>query len=242
MKEMCLTHDNYDKISDRVMWLGNGASLFFTVELFYNRKDFYTGSKIRENYHKEVLYKNNDYDSYRVKIIREFNYYFSIELNKKDYKESIRIAANNIYFVIFNLNKVIKWFTGEDGVNKVFNTKNGKLFIPTHPESIKVNLSFDQYIEFEPAVCNINGYDTIGVNVFLNNDAFYFFMSSSDTFSLLQMLNTCNMYMMAQNMINYLGRPEFGTNAFDMTTMSSLNNNSYNKQSFFDLTGAKKIQ
>lgn len=244
MKEMCLTHNNYDKISDRVMWLGNGAALFFNIELYYNRKDYYTGNKIRENYHKEILYKNNDYNSYRAKIIREFNYYFSIEINRKDVKTSIRIGPNNIYFIIFNLNKVVKWFIGEDGVNTIFNTKNGKLFIPTHPDPIKVELSFDQYIEFEPAICNINGYETIGVNVFLSNDAYYFFMSSSDVFSLLHMLNTCNMYMMAQNMLNYLGRPEFGTNAFDMETMTSLNKNANNSnsKSFFNLIGAEKIQ
>ena len=62
--------------------------------------------------------------------------------------------------------------------------KDGKLFIPTHPDPIRVNLAFGNYIEFEPAIYDINGSETIGLKTYLNNDSTFFFMSSDTLFSL----------------------------------------------------------
>jgi hypothetical protein len=239
MAEMCkLIYNDYDRIVDKVMWLGFGTVLNFNVDLFYIRKDIKTGEKIKENFHKEIMYKQNDEDSYRVKISRDFTYYFSIDLNRKDLKDRVIITPNDIYFVLFNLKKVMKWFIGEDGVNNIFmKNKSGRLFIPTHPDSIKINLSFNSYIEFEPAIESVNGYDTIGVKVYLNNDGTFFFMNSNTLFSLYHMLSTSNIYIMAQNMLNYIGRPEYGTNSFNMneTYTNSVNSN---KSSFFNRVGA----
>ena len=150
MVEMCtLVHNDYDRISDKVMWLGFGVTLNFNIDLFFQRKNNNTNEKIKENFHREYLYKTNPNDiSYRVKVIRDFNYYFSIEYNTKDIKDRVVIGPEHIYFLIFNLKKVIQWFIGEDGINTIFSKKDGKIFIPTHPEPIKVNLAFDNYIEF----------------------------------------------------------------------------------------------
>lgn len=240
MPEMCtLVHNDYDRISDKVMWLGFGATLNFNIDLFYLRKDLNSNDKIKENFHREIIYKTDPNDtSYRVKILRDFTYYFSIEYNTKEIKERIPIGPENIYFVIFNLKRVMQWFIGEDGVNTVFSKKDGKLFIPVKPEPIKINLSFGKYIEFEPAVDNSNGYETIGVRMYLGNDGIFFFMSSDTLFSFLHMLTTCNMYALAQNMLNYIGRPEYGTNSFNMETGSGGSTGKYNKPSFFNRVGA----
>ena len=53
--EMCkITHNNYDRISDKVMWLGAGLTLNFIVDLFYIRKSV-NGEYIKNNFHKEVI-------------------------------------------------------------------------------------------------------------------------------------------------------------------------------------------
>lgn len=242
MPEMCkLIHNDYDRITDKVMWLGFGVTLNFNVDLFYYKKDR-NMEKIKENFHREYLYKLNEDDPYRVKIIRDFTYYFSIDYNVKNVKERAIIGPEQIYFLIFNLKNVIQWFIGENGINVIFSKgKDGKLFIPTHPEPIKINLAFGNYIEFEPAVGMINGYETIGVKTYLNNDGIFFFMSSDTLFSLYYMLHTCNMYELAQNMLNYIGRPAYGTNSYNMHTgeKSNSQNNYGNKKSFFDRVGAK---
>lgn len=234
--EMCkITHNNYDRISDKVMWLGAGLTLNFVVDLFYIRKSV-NGEYIKNNFHKEVIYKSDN--DYKVKIIRDFNYYFTIDYNDgKNIKTTARIGVDNLYFLIFNLKKVLNWFTGEDGINKIFSSKNGKIIIPTHPDSIKIQLVFNTSIEFEAAIGNINGYETIGCNVFINDIPTPVFVSYTTIFSLYQMLTTCNMYMMAQNMLNYI-RPELGTNVFDMTKANANKQIKTNK-SFFNMVGAK---
>jgi hypothetical protein len=240
MPNMCnLIHNDYDRITDKVMWLGFGATLNFNVDLFFQRKDIKSNDKIKENFHREYIYKINKDDPYRVKILRDFNYYFTIDYNIKDIKERVTIGTNEIYFFIFNLKKVMQWFIGENGVNTIFSKKDGRLFIPTHPEPIRVNLAFGNYMEFEPAVNSGNGYDTIGVKVYLNSDGVFFFMSSDSLFSLYHMLTTCNMYTLAQNMLNYIGRPEYGTNAINIGENTQ---NKYNNVSFFDRVGANKSQ
>lgn len=244
MPEMCtLIHNDYDRISDKVMWLGFGAVLNFNVDLYFQRKDAKTSEKIKENFHRECLYKTNDDAPYRVKIIRDFSYYFTIEYNFKDIKERAIIAPEQIYFFIFNLKKAMQWFIGENGVNTIFSKrKDGKLFIPMHPEPIKINLAFGSYVEFEPAIGDdYNGYEIIGVRTYINNDGSFFFMNSDTLFSLYHMVSTCNMYSLAQNILNYIGRPEYGTNSYNLYTGQSSNNkqqNKPNKTSFFDRVGA----
>lgn len=235
MPEMCnLIHNDYDKITDKVMWLGFGVVLNFNIDLFFMKNNG-THEKTKENFHREYMYRVDSDSPYRVKIIRDFNYYFSIEYNTKEFKERVVIAPNNIYFLIFNLKKVMKWFIGDNGVNNIFKKNNGKLFIPTHPDPIRVNLAFGNYIEFEPAVSMYNGYETIGVKAYLNSDGIFFFMSSDTVFSLYHMLSTCNMYGLAQNMLNYIGRPPYGTNSCNLSE-TAIN---YNNKSFFDRVGAK---
>ena len=244
MTDMCkLVHNDYDRISDKVMWLGFGATLNFNVDLYFIRKDGINKDKVKENFHKEYLYKLNPEEPYRVKIARDFNYYFSIDYNNKNIKERISIGADQIYFFIFNLKKVMQWFIGENGINTIFKKKDGKLFIPNHPEPIKISLAFDNYIEFEPAIDNNSGYETIGVKTYLNSDGIFFFMNSDTVFSLFHMLSTCNMYALAQNILNYIGRPEYGTNSHIMgysNNTYSQNRNTNNTPSFFSRVGAKE--
>jgi hypothetical protein len=239
MPVMCnLIHNDYDRISDKVMRLGFGATLNFNVDLFFQRKDIKSTDKVKENFHREFLYKVNQDAPYRVKILRDFNYYFSIDYNTKDIRERTIITTDQIYFFIFNLKKVMQWFIGENGINTIFSKKDGRVFIPTHPEPIRINLAFGGYIEFEPAIDASSGYDVIGVRTYLNSDGVFFFMSYETLFSLYHMITTCNMYSLAQNMLNYIGRPEYGTNSINMNELSQ---NKYisNKPSFFDRVGAK---
>lgn len=241
MPVMCnIIHNDYDRISDKVMWLGFGTILNFNVDLFYYRKDPNNSKeKIKDNFHKEIMYQVNPDTPARVKITRDFSYYFSIDYNYNNIKERALIQPEQIYSVIFNLKKVLQWFIGVDGINTVFSKKNGKLFIPTHPEPIRVNLAFSTYIEFEPAIDSSSGYETIGVKCYLNSDGVFFFMNSDTLFSLYHMLSTCNMYALAQNMLNYVGRPDNGTNLVDMGNIpNSIQNNNKNV-SFFNRVGAK---
>lgn len=223
MPEMCkIAYNDYDRITDKVMWLTNGVTLNFTVDLFYLRASQNSENKIKENFHKEYLYKVDGVQ--RVKIVRDFNYYYTIEASTKDDKQRVRIFSNNIYFVIFSLEQAMKWFVGEDGINFVFSKdSDGKIFIPNHINPIIIDLAFGETMELRPSVLENKDEGIIGVNVYLNGSNNAFFIDSNTLFSLMHMLKTCNMYMMAQNMLSYIGRPEFGTNSFNFSTTNNTN-------------------
>ena len=242
MKEMCkITHNDYYRICDRVMILSKEVTLDFIVDLFFIN-DYKTKNKI--NFHSEYGFYNND-GKYNININRNFNYFLKFNF-KKWYNNSVSksnavITINNIYFLIFKLDQVLQWFKG-DGVNNIFAKKDGKIFIPTMPNPIKINLAYDTYLEFEPCIMNDNEQGVIGVKTFVSSDSACFFMDVNVLFSFYHMIKNFNMYLAAQNMLNYIGRPDNGTNFTDLSnSMINIKNKKVNDNSgFFNITGAKK--
>ena len=49
-------------------------------------------------------------------------------------------------------------------------------------------------------------------------------MSQSKLAGLLECINNMDMFLYAQNMLNYFGKPNFGTNLYDMTAITSAAN------------------
>ena len=213
-----LTHDNYEKITDELMWLSKDWMLKFTVIL--NRKTDKFG---RQNYHKEVgYYKDNNYC---VNINRSFDYFLIIESNTKDYngiKDSVSIRATDMYVLKFKLNAVAEWFTAEHNQG-LFAKKDGKIFMPRSVNPIKITgLMFDKYLEFEPSILTLeNGEQMIGVRMYINSDVNSVFMEISRFLGFKDFIETFNMYQSAQLMLNYLQRPEYGENLYDMSSKTS---------------------
>ena len=220
-----LTHDNYEKITDELMWLSKDWMLKFTVIL--NRKTDKFG---RQNYHKEVgYYKDNNYC---VNINRSFDYFLIIESNTKDYngiKDSVSIRATDMYVLKFKLNAVAEWFTAEHNQG-LFAKKDGKIFMPRSVNPIKITgLMFDKYLEFEPSILTLeNGEQMIGVRMYVNSDVNSVFMEISRFLGFKDFIETFNMYQSAQLMLNYLQRPEYGENLYDMSSKTSSNKSKYN--------------
>lgn len=207
-----IVHKNYEKISDELMWLSKNWILKFTVVL-----NKYSDKFGRQNYHKEVGYwKNNEYC---ININRVFDYYLSIESSTKDdfgNKQSIQIRLTDMYIFVFKLNQVSEWFTAANN-SGLFAKKNGKIIMVGGTQPIKVLLSFDNYIEFEPSILNLdNGDQLIGVRMYLNSDRETLFIDINRFLAFKYFIENFNMYQSAQMMINYLQRPELGTNMFDM--------------------------
>ena len=210
IKMVEIVHNNYEKITDVVMWLNNEWVLKFTTTL-----NKYSDKYGRQNYHKEIGYmKNNDVS---INISREFDYFLSIETVRKNketgMKDSIMIRNTDIYFLCFKLEEVYKQ------VSLVFaKDDQGRIFIPKKPNPIVVNLCGNKYIEFEPMVKELdNGSQVIGVNIYLGSDSVFFFMNINMFLSFKYCIENFNMYQSAQLMLNYLGRPTNGTNMVDMT-------------------------
>ena len=243
MPEMVkLVHQDYDKISDICYWLTNEYVVKFTTEL--NRRNSKT-HRIT-NYHKEIgYYVDGDY---RVNINRDFNYYLSIESLRRSQesgqKLNIRISYRDMYFLNYRLREVAAWFT-DKRFESLFIRDGNKILTYGKVDPIRVNLVFDNYIEFEPAVyCyNENEYTT-GVNMYINSDTFFIFLRTDILLGFIYFLQTFNMYQCALLQLNYLGRPEFGSNYYDAGSFGIQNNvvelNNNKTQSFFDKVGAVK--
>ena len=228
-----IIHNDYEKITDKIMYLSAEYILKFTVEL--NRKTKHG----KENYHKEFGYSVDN--EYRVNILRDINSYLSIEsLTRADAnKIQVRIGIKDIYFFKSKLQQVVQWFINDQYKN-LFVKKDDRIIIPTKVDSIIAHVSFGQYIEFEPTTIFFNNEQLIGVRVYLSSDSISFFMDVNTLLSLNYFIETFNMYQSAQILLNYLGRPENGTNYTDFNS----SNKAISRQTsggFFDRTNSQKI-
>lgn len=220
-----IIHSDYEKITDNIMWLNSNYILKFTVVL-----NKYSEKYEKQNYHKEIGYKKNGNTC--ININRDFDYFLSIESVKKNthtnMRDSIMIRNTDIYFLCFKLNQVYEWFASKDSTSIFAKNSENRIFIPVKVNPIVLNLCGDKYIEFEPNVMEKdNGEQVIGVRIYLSNDSISFFMDINLFLSFKYLIENFNMYQSAQLMLNYLGRPDFGTNMYDITTGINTNNSPY---------------
>lgn len=217
MAEMCkIVHDDYEKIVDTCFWLSQDYVMKFNVELNRRNKDTKT------NFHKEVGYAING--DYRVNINREINAYLSIESSKRSEsgdKVNIKIGMDEIYFFQYRLQEVVRWFTSKE-YKDLFAKQDGRIFILSKVEPIRVYVRYGYYIEFEPAIRNISfNEQSIGVMMYLNSDGVSTFLDANKLLSFSYFISNFNIYQAAITLINYLGRPENGTHYYDMNAMMS---------------------
>lgn len=233
MKELCkIIYNDYEKISDICMWLSNDYVLKFTVEL--NKHNDKYG---KSNFYKEIGYTIDE--DYRVNINRDFVYYLSIESIKKTLdgnKLNIRIGLNDIYFLKYKLEQAISWFTDKYFENLFARDNNNKIVMTMKPNPIKIDLSFGNYIEIEPSIFTFDNTleQLTGVRIYLSSDSNSLFMNINTLFGFKYFIDTFNMYQSAQNMLNFLGRPEYGTNYFEYSPVKSKQN-----EGFFNRINAK---
>lgn len=233
MKELCkIIYNDYEKISDICMWLSNDYVLKFTVEL--NKHNDKYG---KSNFYKEIGYTIDE--DYRVNINRDFIYYLSIESIKKTLdgnKLNIRIGLNDIYFLKYKLEQAISWFTDKYFENLFARDNNNKIVMTMKPNPIKIDLSFGNYIEIEPSIFTFDNTleQLTGVRIYLSSDSNSLFMNINTLFGFKYFIDTFNMYQSAQNMLNFLGRPEYGTNYFEYSPVKSKQN-----EGFFNRINAK---
>lgn len=207
-----------DKISDDIYAIAPNIILKFNVSL----------SKIsngkRYHFHKEYEYptKNVQDCSSLVTIKRSFDYYLSIENQQKDgngNKLFIRIGAQEYFMIKNGLETVISWFNDSKYKN-LYMSDRGKLIltspIPTHRIS---GLPMQKYIEFSPTIIDrgiANADKTPGIMIEFGDSSSVVSITLDKLMGWYYIISCFNMYQAALTMVNYLERPEFGTNRFIM--------------------------
>lgn len=204
-------HSQYEKITDDILFLGFNCVMRMNVVLAKR-----TNEGVRKGYHSEYMYKQKGDDV--ITLRRSFDYYISIENIKKTYdndKEFIRIGNKEFMAYKNMIKQSIMWFTHEK-YNNVFATKNGKLVMTRSIPDLELkNLPLNKYLIFECRLIVKGGVvETIepGVRIYLSSSNNYVDINLDVLMSIYSSLEGFNMYIAAQNMINYLGRPDYGTN------------------------------
>ena len=207
-----IVYKNYDKMTDTCMYLDKDLVLKFNVELHR------AGPDHNRSYHREYGYNLNG--SYRIKISREFEYYLSLEgVNRPkdgERKTIIKIYETDMYFFKYALDNVLVWFTNDEYKSLFVHNEDKITMTINDVKPIRCILKFNNYLEFVPTVVRGYNEDLIGVRVFLNSDGTSAFLRINTFLALHNFIMGFNMFQSAQIMLNYLQRPEFGTNYIDI--------------------------
>lgn len=225
MKDPIIRH--YDKITDKLMVLGQNVVLRFNVSL--GKLDVNTKKKY--DFHHEYEYQSNKYIDIDklITIKRDFVFFLSIEeiRNLDGNKEYIMITIKDILLLRKQMNLVTDWFTDAKYKN-LFAWKGNKLIILGNVDPIHIyNLGTDKYLAFEPIVILYNEVYKSGVRMYLSSNEKFVDMPLDTYMGFLYLIQEINMYEAAQVLLNYI-KPPLGTN---LRNMNSLQNDEENEQS-----------
>lgn len=203
---------NYDKISDDLCFLGYNTVFRFNVVLSKASQD---GK--RNHFHQEYEYNSNKYiDTNKlITMRRQFDFYLTIEnLRQNDFgvKEFIMIRTQDILFVREQLHEASRWFRDVQYEN-LFARKDNKTILLGNVQPIYINgLASDKYIKLEPTILNYDETSAPGLRMYLSSPDNYVDMTLDRLMGFIYLINSINMYESAQLLLNYLQRPELGTN------------------------------
>ena len=181
------------------------------MNVLLSRKNQMNGN--REYFHREYAYPSKYHDYPKVITIRRSFYYY-ISIDKLDMKDkSIIIRMQDMIILKMRLKEISNWFFGD-----TFGIKNNQLIVAKKKTPIIIdNLAMNKYLKFEPLVLiNDNtGVSSPGLRITISDENAFTDISDDAFFAFYYLMDTFNMFLAAQNMVNYLGRPEMGTNLME---------------------------
>lgn len=204
---------DYDKISDDILYLG--SKLYLRMNVSLSSKD----GNSRYHFHREYNYQS-EYgdDNGFMSIKRSFYYYLSFD--KTDEYTNVMIRPQDMILLQNSLKRVAEWFD-----NGTFGVMDNKIVITKKRRPIVINgLAGNTYLQFDPIVINYDDGQIQGIQIILGDPLINAAVNVDNFFGLLYTINTFDMFTSAQNMINYLARPDFGTNMTEMRREIPRNN------------------
>lgn len=222
MKYM-VTPLDYEKLSDDLYWLNDSVVVRFVVSLARADKE-----NNRMHFHREFSYNSKYLDKgHVITLRRSFSYYITFNI-LKDYESTTIIGVKDILLFRAKLNEVINWFN-----NGTFALKRKKLVIPSRPAPIIISgLADGKFIQFDPIVMEDEETKAQqqGIRISFINDN-YADLSIDRFYGFYYLITSINMYQSAQLLLNYLGRPECGTNLYDFNNEGKYRDvNQYDEQ------------
>lgn len=208
-----MDRSNYEKITDDIMVLANRVMLRMNVSLAY----YTTDNSKRIGFHREIEYYSTKANMNLINIRRNFDYYLSIEhIINKDF---IRIGVSEMMKLQYGLHEAYKFFT-DSKYSNLYAKSGDDLIVYMRTEPIVVSgLPQDKFLQFEPCVyTDFRGDPQRGLRMYLSSMESYCDISISKLEGFIYTIDTFNLFQSAQEMLNYIERPEFGTNLFSYTS------------------------
>lgn len=196
-----IEHDDYNKLSDVIVRFNADTTVRANAQL---TRINLNNDKI--SYHREVQTDRG------IKMSREFTYFYTFEKSGDDFA-SIMVRSNDMILLNRILDKTLDWF--ED--NKHFMIKNKKLIlVPTKPLLV-TGLANNKYLQFEPIIYQFDESSPVspGVRITLGDPGIFVDVDVDSYYGFVYNMRS-DMFVVCQNIVNYLGRPDFGTNLYVM--------------------------
>lgn len=212
-----IKYDNYEKMSDDIMFIGYNTVMRMNVSLSYKNE---YGE--RESFHKEYRYRSSKYTNANtgITIRRRFDYYLSIENIKPSdsgEKAFIRLGLKDIPHFRNSLHQAAEWFLSHK-YKDLFIIKDGKIKLNRILKPIDVgNLPMDNFMKILPVAINdsdLGKYSGPGARILLSSESNFVDLTPDTVIGLLEFFNTFNMFQSAQIMLTYIQRPAYGSNIF----------------------------
>lgn len=208
-----MDRNSYEKITDDIMVIANRVILRMNVGLSYYTSE----NNKRIGFHREIEYYSPKANTNLINIKRNFDYYLSIEhvLNK----DFIRIGISEMLKIQYALHEAYKFFT-DSKYSNLYAKVNGDLIVYMRIDPIIVTgLPQDKFLQFEPCVyTDFRGEPQRGLRMYLSSMESYCDISLNKLEGFIYIIDNINLFQSAQAMLNYIERPEVGTNMFSYLT------------------------
>lgn len=200
---MSIQFTEYDRISDKLVWLSDKLSLDFTVSLA--SKDRQGG---RRSFYYETEYKSSYIGTTTGRGIKRnmMNKYFFV-FNTSDFNTSMSLGPRDTYFLVQAIaNKVLPWYFGK---KTIYNIKDNQLVITGKYDEFVFNTNEYNSLVFTPTVLDVGLFKQAicincnGVECIIDIDKFievYYILSKTD------------MYNAACSLVNFTKMQPLGVN------------------------------
>lgn len=212
-----IKYDNYEKMSDDIMFIGYNTVMRMNVSLSYKNE---YGE--RESFHKEYRYRSSKYidTNTGITIRRRFDYYISIENIKPSQsgeKAFIRLGLRDIPHFRKTLHQAAEWFLSPK-YKDLFIIKDNKIKLNKILQPLDVgDLPMENFMKILPVAINdteLAKYKGPGARILLSSETNFVDLTPDTVIGLLEFFNTFNMFQSAQIMLTYIQRPAYGSNIF----------------------------
>ena len=129
------------------------------------------------------------------------------------------IGISDMLKLKIGINEAYKFFTDPKYKNLYMKTKKeGTLILYENPDPVIItDLSMGNYLKFEPSIYeNMHGELNRSIRIYLSSEVSYYDIPLRNFMGFKYFIDNFNMFESAQIMINYIQRPEFGTNLYNV--------------------------